>query len=130
MANVGGDIRWNSAGLVVTTIELTLRRLPPGFAIVNAVLDEPPTGVVGKTRDGGLTAMIGDDVIVTHVPFTHVDIGEQTLAQSPQLFTLLAMFVSQPLARVPSQLAKPALQAAMLQIPIAHAGVPLATLQT
>ena len=128
--NDGGDIRWNSAGLLLTTIELTMRRLPPGFAIANVTLDEPPTGVVGKTTDGGMTAMLGDDVIVTQAPFTQVDIGMQTLPQVPQLFTLLTMFVSQPLARVPSQLAKPALQEAMVQMPIVQAGLPLATLQT
>ena len=54
----------------------------------------------------------------------------QTFPQVPQLLTLLVTLVSQPFAALPSQLAKPALQAATAHAPPAHAAVPLAVVQT
>jgi hypothetical protein len=52
-----------------------------------------------------------------------------TVPQPPQLEGLVATFVSQPLLTNPSQSAQPALQDAIVQLPLEHPAVPLATEQ-
>jgi hypothetical protein len=54
---------------------------------------------------------------------------EQTLPQDPQFPRLVLVFTSQPLAAFPSQLPKPALQLATVQLPATHAAVPFAAEQ-
>src|SRR5262249_32487727 len=52
-----------------------------------------------------------------------------TVLQLPQLETLVWMLTSQPSPTVPSQSSKPGLHAAIAQLPLEHAGVPLASEQ-
>jgi hypothetical protein len=53
----------------------------------------------------------------------------QTLLQTPQLVGSEAVLVSQPLLTIPSQLAQPGLQEAIVQLPLEQPAVPLATEQ-
>jgi hypothetical protein len=55
---------------------------------------------------------------------------EQTIPQPPQLFGSVFMLTSQPLAVLPSQLAKPPLQEAIWHLPLAHTAVALGRAQT
>ena len=57
-----------------------------------------------------------------HTPLTQEVV--HTLPQPPQLFRSVLVLISHPLAALPSQLAKPALQA-MLHAPAKQEGVPL-----
>jgi hypothetical protein len=69
-------------------------------------------------------------VATWQVPLTQVAVPlatEHLLPQNPQLLRLFVMFVSQPLAYWPSQLAKPVLQVAIRHTPPLHATVALAT---
>jgi hypothetical protein len=63
-------------------------------------------------------------------PFTQLGVlpvgAVHTVPQAPQFVMLLVVRVSQPLAALPSQLAKPAVQTRE-QVPMAHPDCPLAT---
>jgi hypothetical protein len=65
-----------------------------------------------------------------HTPATQLAVlpvgAVHTVPQAPQFITLLLVRVSQPLAALPSQLAKPALHTSE-QVPMAHPDWPLAT---
>ena len=65
----------------------------------------------------------------TQVEFTQVCPEGQTCPQAPQLLRSVCKFVSQPLARFPSQLPKPALQE-IWQVLLTQLAVPLVELQT
>lgn len=65
----------------------------------------------------------------TQVKFTQVCPEGQTCPQAPQLLRSVCKFVSQPLARFPSQLPKPALQE-IWQVLLTQLAVPLVELQT
>jgi hypothetical protein len=64
-----------------------------------------------------------------HMPDEHALLplatAAQVVPQAPQLDTLDCVLVSQPLALLPSQLPKPALQLAMPHAPIVHEAAPL-----
>jgi hypothetical protein len=76
-----------------------------------------------------------DPQLVTHTPAeqscgeTHAR-GTGTVEHAPQLALSLLRLTSQPLAGLPSQLAKPALQLAMVHAPAAQPAVALASEQT
>lgn len=70
-------------------------------------------------------------VLLLHVPVPLPKLGPgQVCPHEPQLPALFVVLVSQPVAYEPSQLAKPALHEATVQIPDTHAAVPFATEQT
>jgi hypothetical protein len=67
---------------------------------------------------------------IPHEPIAHEPVafaGAHAIPQPPQCARALCVFVSQPLAALPSQLPKPALQLAIPHAPIAHEGVAFAT---
>jgi hypothetical protein len=65
---------------------------------------------------------------LAHTPAVHTPLA-QRLPQAPQFEALERRSTSHPLPALPSQLAKPALQAATAHAPEAQAAVPLATTQ-
>jgi hypothetical protein len=74
----------------------------------------------------------GQSPCVPHVqePLWQVSPEAQTCPQVPQLPVSVCRLVSQPLAALPSQLSKPALHAAMTQVPLEQAALALGKAQT
>ncbi len=69
--------------------------------------------------------------VIRQMPLLHVAVPltlPQAWPQAPQLRTSVATLVSQPVAGLPEQFAKPALQV-MRQMPLLHVAVPLTLLQ-
>jgi hypothetical protein len=66
---------------------------------------------------------------IAHAPPLHDALAlakEHAMPQRPQFVALVRVLVSQPLAVIPSQFSKPALQLAMRQVPAMHEPVPFA----
>ena len=64
------------------------------------------------------------------VPFAQFMPLEQAWPQAPQLWKLAFRFISQPLAGLWSQSAKPALQVSSTQVPLEQPAVPFGKLHT
>lgn len=102
-----------------------LLQAPQLFVSLEVLTQAPPQLVVpvGQQTPLELNVPAGQ----AQTPLLQPAPAGQRLPQAPQLFTLLLVLVSQPLAGLLSQLAKPALQvkphAPLLQIAVALAGV-------
>jgi hypothetical protein len=102
---------------------------PPQFRRLPATMlvSQPSSGLLLQSRNPVA------QVPITHRPFAQVApafANWQMLPQAPQLVAVVAVLVSQPLASVPSQLAKPVLQAARKQAPVRQPATPLVREQT
>jgi hypothetical protein len=107
---------------------ILLHALPQPLQFDVSVLrltSQPLAGLPSQSAKPGLQA-------IWQLPLTHEGLPllfEQTLPHEPQLLTSLYVLISQPLLRLPSQFAQPALQL-MPQLPVVHVALPLVELQT
>lgn len=97
---------------------------PPQFAgSVSRLRSQPsPAKVLQSAKPAAQVPTPHVPPLQTGVPFETV----QFAPHAPQLVRLVAVFTSQPLPGRPSQLLKPALHEATVQVPLTHAGEPFA----
>jgi len=84
------------------------------------------SGSVLRSRQTLAQLVCPEPQVVTHTPAEQSWPAAQTLPQAPQLLVSLLRLRSQPLLATPSQLAKPALQLAMVHAPAEQPAVALA----
>ena len=116
--------------------QVPLHALPPQvrdtMPVPEQTVPQAPqaSGSVVRSRHTLEQLVCPDPQVVTHTPAEQSWPPAQTLPQAPQLLVSLLRLRSQPLPGAPSQLAKPALQLAMVHAPAAQPAVALASEQT
>jgi hypothetical protein len=104
----------------------TLPQTPQLVALVRTSVSQPFAGLLSQSAKPAL------QLATEHIPPAHAAVALGRLharPHIPQLVAVVRVSVSQPLAALPSQSAKPALQAPITQRPAEHAGVALAAAQ-
>jgi len=121
-------------------VQVLLTQLAAALANVHTVPQPPQllTSVVvvvpqATPVPGGQVALPAPHVLYPHVPALHTGVPPvvgHLVPQALQLFTSEFRLTSQPLVALPSQLANPALQVPMAQVPLLHVAEALVYAQT